>query len=110
VPLDFGTLRETPAEGVEVSPILDSAGGGYVTQAFTDWSNKVRMPMCCHFAFGVPTAAALAQVAEFSDGKLVEVSVARVPNQTTKLIAYHRIRCDAWSVRECSSYIQHLCR
>jgi hypothetical protein len=83
VPLDFGTLRETPAEGVEVAPILDSAGGGYVTQAFTDWSNKVRMPMCCHFAFGVPTAAALAQVAEFSDGKLVEVSVARVPHQTT---------------------------
>ena len=29
--------------------------------------------MCCHFAFGVPTAAALAAVAEFSDGKLVEI-------------------------------------
>jgi hypothetical protein len=42
VPLDFGTLRETPPEGVEVAPILDSAGGGYVTQQFTDWSNKVR--------------------------------------------------------------------
>ncbi|KAK3251447.1 hypothetical protein CYMTET_39213 [Cymbomonas tetramitiformis] len=77
-PHDFGTCVYTEkeakalAQGGQVVPVADG-GGGYVTQDFVEWGNKVRMPLCCHFSFGVPNQDVLRVVAEFSRGQIVEI-------------------------------------
>eukprot|EP00958_Prasinococcus_capsulatus_P015724 scaffold1687_cov405-Prasinococcus_capsulatus_cf.AAC.4 len=73
IPLDAPGVRWQSVDGcIPLAPNLE-VPNTFVASDFATWTSKVRMPLCCKYAFGIPSQDAIASIGHFSDKRVVEI-------------------------------------